>query len=115
MEYWVITRLYWDPGANVENLRKYFIRRTFREAAPDMEKFYGTIRTLYFAEPRTSDFEENHETLRLVIASGKLDELRGYLKSAREKVKHPVSGMMVGRISEHFETWVNSLLKESAK
>ena len=115
MEYWVITRLYWDPGANVENLRKYFLRRTFREAAPDMEKFYGTIRTLYFAEPRTSDFEENHETLRLVIASGKLDELRGYLKSAREKVKHPVSGMMVGRISDHFETWVNSLLKESAK
>jgi hypothetical protein len=109
MEYWTITRLYWEPEANVEQLRKYFIRRTYREAAPEMEKFYGTIRELYFKEKRATDFEEFHETLRLVIAKGKDGELRDYLKTALEKVKHPLARQMVQQVDEAYNLWIADL------
>ncbi len=109
MEYWVISRLYWEPDANVEQLRKYFIRRTFREAAPEIERFYGTIRQLYFKEKRTTDFDENQETLRLVIAQNKEDELRGYLTAALKNVKHPLSRKMIEQIRDAYELWVGEL------
>jgi len=103
LEYWLITRLYWDPGADVEHLRKYAIRRTFREAAPAMEKFFGTIRQLYFKEKRATEFEEEDETLRLVLRKGREKELAGYLKEALEKAKHPISRLLVLQVKEYFE------------
>lgn len=112
MEYWMILRLYWDPTADVEQLRKYFIRRTFREAAPEMEKFYGVIRELYFKEKRTTDFEEHQETLRLVIARKKDDELRGYLQEALQKVRHPLSRKMIVAIRDSYEKWISGIKME---
>ena len=112
MEYWLIARLYWDPDADVEQLRKYFIRRVFREAAPEMEKFYGTIRQLYFKEKRATDYEENQETLRLVIAKGKECELRSYLDDALKKVKNPLSRKMIELIKLRYDTWINELKNE---
>jgi hypothetical protein len=112
MEYWLIARLYWDPDTDVEQLRKYFIRRVFREAAPEMEKFYGTIRQLYFKEKRTSDYEENKETLRLVIAKGKERELRSYLDDALKAVKNPLSRKMIELIKLRYDTWINELKNE---
>lgn len=35
MEAWVVNRIYWDDTQDVEQLRKYYLRRTYREAAPD--------------------------------------------------------------------------------
>jgi hypothetical protein len=114
-EYWLITRLYWEPDADVEQLRKYFIRRTFREAAPEMEKFYGTIRELYFNEKRASDFEENQETLRVVIAKGKDAELQGLLDEALKKVRHPLSRKMIQLIENRYSQWVKELKQETQK
>jgi hypothetical protein len=111
MEYWVIMRLYWDPNADVQQLRKYFIRRTYREAAPEIEKFYETMRQLYYAEKRTSDFEEDHEILRLVVVKGKDAELQGYLDAAMEKVKHPLSKMMVSQIRSGYAKWMGDVRK----
>ncbi len=104
MEFWVITRLYWDPTADVQQLRKYYIRRSFREAAPHIEKFYGVLREVYYAEKRTSDFEENQELLRCVIRLGKEGELRTYLDSALADVKHPLSRMMVKSLIAQYDT-----------
>ncbi len=109
MEYWLILRLYWDPEADVEQLRKYFLRRTFREAAPEMEKFYGTIRQLYFTEKRTTDFEENHETLRLVMRKGKEAELRTLLETAQNKAEHPLSKQMVTLVLRRYNEWTQAV------
>jgi len=54
IELWVATRLYWDPNQDVEKLRKRFIRRAYREAAPEIERVYGIIREEWFKSPRTS-------------------------------------------------------------
>ena len=59
IEFWTMSRLYWDPQQDVERLRKYFIRRAFREAAPEIERIYGTIREEWFKSPRASTIGEN--------------------------------------------------------
>ena len=105
MEYWVISRLYWEPNADVEQLRKYYLRRTFREGAPEMEKFYGIFRRLYFDEKRTTDFEENQETLNLAIRAGKEKELRNLLVSAQKKAQHPLSKQMIMLTQRRFDKW----------
>lgn len=115
MEYWVITRLYWDPQANVQELRKYFLRRTYREAAPALEKFFGTIHQLYYAEKRTSDFEENQEILQLVLRLGKDQELNGYLDDALAAVKHPQSRIMVNLLRDRYVAWMAELKSKQEK
>lgn len=40
LERWVSIQLMWDPTLDVMKLRKQSIRGAFREAAPDMEKFF---------------------------------------------------------------------------
>ncbi len=105
MEFWVLTRLLWNPGQDVEQLRKYYIRRTFREAAPMIEKFYGTIRREWFKSPRASTCCDNPvELTKYIIQEPGIEkELRGYLADAGKAVKHPVSAELVKRLSERFE------------
>lgn len=74
-----------------------------------MERFFGTIRQLYFAEKRTTDFEENHETLRLLVRAGKADELRQLLDEALAVVEHPVSRQMIVLIAQRYDAWLNEV------
>ncbi|MBE2202977.1 MAG: DUF4838 domain-containing protein [Chthoniobacterales bacterium] len=114
-EYWIITRLYWDPDADVEQLRKYVLRRSFREASPAMEEFYGILRQLYYQENRTTDFEENEETLRLVVLKGEEDNLRFRLDEALRVVKHPLSRILVQQVKNYFETHIAQVKEDLAK
>lgn len=41
MEYYVISRLMWDPSLSVDALRREFCRRAYREAADSMYSFYS--------------------------------------------------------------------------
>lgn len=115
LEYWLISRLYWEPEADVEQLRKYAIRRTFHEAAPSMEKFFGTIRKAYFEEKRATDFEENDETLRLVLRKGLEPELRGYLEEASREVKHPTSRKFVKLVKDYFDNRMSVIKQEATQ
>lgn len=114
-EYWIITRLYWDPNADVNQLRKYVMRRSFREASPSMEKFYGTLRQLYYREKRTSDFEENEETLRLAVLKGEEANLRAHLDEAVRVVKHPLSSILVRQVKDYFEEHIAKAKADLAK
>ena len=99
MEFWVLTRLCWNPAQDVEQLRKYFIRRTFREAAPQVEKFYGTIRSEWFRNKRASTIGDNPVELTKIILlePGHENTLRAYLEDAAKQVRHPASaGLPLG-------------------
>ena len=105
MEFWVLTRLCWNPAQDVEQLRKYFIRRTFREAAPQVEKFYGTIRSEWFRNKRASTIGDNPVELTKIILlePGHENTLRAYLEDAAKQVRHPASAEMVKRLRARFE------------
>lgn len=105
MEFWVLTRLLWNPDQDVEKLRKYYIRRTFREAAPAIEKFYGTLRSEWFKNGRASTCGDNpvELTKAIILEGGHESALRGYLKEAERLAVHSVSKELVKRLAARFE------------
>lgn len=105
MEFWVLTRLYWNPSQDVEQLRKYYIARTFREAAPSIEKFYGTIRKEWFKNKRASTIGDNPVELTKIVLlePGHENVLRNFLADAAIQVKHPKSAELVKRLRGCFE------------
>jgi len=106
-EKWVINRLYWDPDADVEQLRKYYLRRTFREAAHAMERFRATIRQAWYQQSSFDmDFEENHETAQMIRRLGIEDSLRGHLSDALAAVKHPGARVLVERTVAAFDAYM---------
>lgn len=107
MDYWIINRLYWNPNAKVEDLRKYFIRRTFREAAPEMEKFFGTIREHWYTQRGASTWGSGKRLFGdKILAEGKVDEMRARLTVAASLATHPVSKTLIERISQRFEGYL---------
>jgi hypothetical protein len=107
MEFWVIQRLYWDPTQDVEQLRKYYLRRTYREAAPAMEKFFGTIRANWYKQTIPSDFDDPKNLMRsLVIRPAIEDELQGHLTQALSVAKNPTSKLAVGVVNDRFNSWL---------
>lgn len=95
----------WDPSRDPEALRKYFIRRTFREAAPEIEKFFGLLRVDFFRNEVSSTLGDSGVMLtqRHVIDSGLEPRLRRHLEKAAEDVRHPVSGEMIRLLRARFE------------
>ena len=100
MEHWVITRLYWDPTADVERLRKYYIRRAFRDAAPEVEKVYGIIREEWYRNSRASTLGDNPLDLTklLLVQTGRAKEIRALLDAAAAKPNHPKSAELAKRL-----------------
>ncbi len=98
-ERWCVSRLYWNPDADVEQLHRYFNRRVYREAAPWIDKFRGTIRTTWYKRFK-QDIEFEGRDVRNMIAEFNLDgELRGYLQEAYKAAKHPKSKLLVQRMA----------------
>jgi len=105
-EYWVVNRIYWDPNQDVEQLRKYFIRRTYREAAPQMEEFFGIIRSQYFDGTFQMGFIDNIPFMnQIVIQHGHEDRLRELLTEAAAAAKHPTSQQLIALLRGTFDKW----------
>jgi hypothetical protein len=133
MENWVLTRHFWNPASDPKELRRYYLRRTFREAAPEVEKFYFTLDNFIYqhvADNQPIDFEDAQQvgTLALVIKSDKVpnltvaEELMSYLEDARKKVKNPMSAKVIESLHSEWTTYmekaqknVETLKKETAK
>ena len=117
MEYWVMTHLMWNPQRSVEKLRKYYLRRTFREAAPAMERFYGTIREEFYRQRRGSGIGCTLAggSSDWIVSPGHTDTLRAALAEAEKRAKHPKSLALIGRIRELFEKGVAGAVKSAKK
>ena len=111
VEYWTMTRLYWDPQQDPDRLRKFYIRRTFREAAPAIEKFYGTMRDRYYADTTPEGISGGAGGVfsRMVMRPNLGEELAGHLAEAEKAVKHPQAAELVKRLKARFDTlYVNA-------
>ena len=108
MEQWVITRLYWNCRRDVEGLRKYFIRRAYREAAPEVERVYGMIRDEWFASPARSTLGDDPVELAksLIVARGRDAELAAYLDRAVAAARHPKAKVLVERLRQRLMSLV---------
>ena len=103
-ERWVMARLKWNPDQDTEQLHRRFNRRTYREAAPWMDKFRGTIReAVYKHGNRSWEFEETHDMARIFLDLGITQTLKGYLDEALKAARHPSSRALIERAVADFE------------
>lgn len=61
---WCYLRLCWDYDQDVEQLRKYFIRRVYHEGAPLIERYGGTRREPWFHTGAKVDVMQDGDFLR---------------------------------------------------
>lgn len=110
MEFWVLSRLMWDPRVPVEQYRAEYLARTYRKAAPPMARFYATIAESWFADPGPSNCfdRRNAVTGRILVAPGLVEPLRACLAEARRLAADevPATRRILERQSAHFEDLV---------
>ena len=114
LERWVVTRLMWEPQQRVADLRATFIQRTFREAAPEMERFFTTLYSLVYrdyAPFKPMEFEDLHDFGRLALRtkSGRqtvADELDELIAAAGQRVKNPAAAQQLARFREAWEKYM---------
>ena len=127
MEKWVMERLLWGAsGSDVPSLRAYYLKRTFREAAEDVGRFYSLIMSaanenFTFASPM--EFEDFDIVLRNAMrtkadgASGGsvADELEKCLLSAERRVRSPLAAAELRSLRAAWEKYRASAVKEEEK
>jgi len=102
-ERWVMARLAWNPDADVEQLHRYFNRRTYREAAPWIDRYRGVIRDNWYKNFRSCvQLNETYETFQLIKMMGLEKELAGYLDEAQKAVKNPHAKKLLEKLVTDF-------------
>ena len=93
MEKWVMERLLWGAsGADVPALRAYYLKRTYREAAESIGRFYELImgaaeQRMAFASPM--EFEDDQIVLRNAMRMGRTEEMEKCVAAAERAVRNP--------------------------
>ncbi len=118
-------RIFWEPDSNPQDLRRFYIRRIYREAAPEMEKFYVAIHNFFYkhiADNISMEFDEGEiGVLTLVTKSenkwGKTvaEELNGYLDAAAKKVRHPNSKVVLEAFRKNWDSYMAQAKKDLEK
>jgi hypothetical protein len=106
MNRWVLARLFWDPTQDVDELYRYFIRRTYREAAPQMEAYYDLIKASWF-DPDNTTVTACHTSIAnaykgLIVEPGLETECFRLLTEAEAATRNPHSRMMIQRMRAQY-------------
>lgn len=106
MNRWVLTRLFWDPTQDVDALYRYYIRRTYREAAPQMLAYYDLIKASWF-DPDNKTVTACHTSIAhvykgLIVDRGLEPECMRLLNEAEAVAKHPHSKILIRRMREQY-------------
>ncbi|PHS03762.1 MAG: hypothetical protein COA78_17360 [Blastopirellula sp.] len=108
IEYWVLSRLYWDPAQDPDELRDEFCRRAYREAAKPMRDFFRTIQKVWHDDPIASQWNDNPVmSARQYIVKNDLQEpCRSLLQQAEDLAIHSGSKDLIKRQRVVFEKWL---------
>ncbi len=109
-------RIFFEPDSNPQDLRRFFIRRIYREAALPMEKFYICIHNFYhkhIADQLSMEFDEGEiGCLAWEIQSENkkgmtvAEELNSYLEEAGKLVKHPASKQALNAFRMEWDKYI---------
>ena len=107
-EFWVISQLFWDPAQDPDELRNEYIKRTYRDAAPGVMKFYKLLRDSWYLDPAPSSFNDDFRrtTGRYIIYKKLVTPCRNALAEAARLVKDPVAKKQLDGLTATFERWL---------
>lgn len=116
LEFWMISNLYWNPFQDVDALRKKFIDRAYRKAAPAMAKYYDILRESWYSDQNKCNYYGYAVDLmnRYVLDKNKEKECRAALIEAAEKAKHPNVKELIRRTRSLFEETVKKAKEKRA-
>ena len=107
-EFWTINMLFWDPRQDPDALRNEYIRRTYREGAPGVQRFYKLLRDSWLNDPTRSQFNSDfrRDMGHYVVNKKLVTPCREALAQAAKTVKDPRSKELIARLSGTFENWL---------
>lgn len=109
MQNWIVCRLWWNPYADLEELRADYLRRAYREAAEPMAKVHGLLRDAFRSDSMSSVFNAVSSvpyTRHYLLDAGRDGELMRLLDEAEAKAVHPVSQELIRRMKARFASWI---------
>lgn len=116
VEHWTLARYFWEPSSDPRELRRRYIWRVYREAAPAVEKFYCTLHNFIhenmdFNQPIEFEDESQVGTLACLTPAKRgrgsvADELTRYLDDAEKAVRHPMSAKMLRALRKNWDAYI---------
>ncbi len=108
MELWTVCRIFWDPNLDPQTIRREYLQRAYREAAPAMREYFDAIREAWLNDPAPSSFNDDpYRSAAYYIHSKKLTEkCRAALAKAEKDAVHPLSRQLVQDNRKVFEKWM---------
>lgn len=106
MSYWVISRLWWNPFQDVDGLRRMYIERTYREAAPAMQRYFDLFRDAYAIDRMPASYRITGTafmTRHYLYETGVGQKLLALLDEAHTAARHPVSREIIERQRERLK------------
>ena len=102
MNHWVHARLFWNPTQDVDSLYRYYIERTYREAAPQMLAYYEMIKNSWL-DPENTTVSSCHASIAhvykgLIVDRGLEPECMRLLNEAEAAAVHPHSKTLIRRM-----------------
>ena len=117
MEFWVLSRLMWNPYADVNRLRDEYVERTYRSAAAPMKKYYAAIAKSWFSDARATNFMDKRASNagRYIVQSGLAEPLKALLREAKALAADdvPQTKMLIDRQIAYFDWLVETAVKPS--
>ena len=109
MNTWVIARLFWNPNQDVDQLYRYYIQRTYREAAPQMTEYYELIKQVW-VDSGDKTWDGAHAGIsyvydNMIIKKGHEAKVTALLAKAEETAQHPNSKTMIRRMRQQFSSF----------
>lgn len=112
--FWVMNELKWNPYANVNKLRKEFLQRVYREAAPYVEKYLQLTEKAWRASSERSTWNTPSANSWASLADlGYYQEACALLDQAKAIVKDPKTKKMVEELADPLQN--NTYLKDWMK
>ena len=106
-EFWTICQLYWDPSQDADELRNEYIKRTYREAAPAVSKFYKIICDDWLKDPDRAAFNDDYRRNMGKLVDRKLVEpCRKALAEAVNSSTDPQTKKLTLMLQQTFDAWV---------
>ena len=107
-EFWTINMLYWDPYEDPDKLRNEYIKRTYREGAAGVQKFYTLLRDSWLNDPTPAAFNDDYKSDmgHYVVRKNLTEPCRAALAEAAAAVRDPRSKKQLGLLIATFESWL---------
>ena len=107
-EFWTVNQLFWDPAQDPDQLRNEYLKRTYRDGAPGIIKFYKLLRDSWLNDPTPAAFNDEFKRCmgHYVLRKKLLAPCREALAEAQNSVRDPRAKVLVGKLVSTFERWV---------